>query len=217
MPEKETENKNSRRYSLVPILSDSHINAGEKIEVSLFISGFSKNNADLDPVSNKLFVSFSNKILAENDGSYWQNSVRFSQSESQVKIGAGEEFIDRMNIEEDTSGIGHALHPGFFGVRDGPPTPNGLPPILAESAHAGVPPLKLVLKTSEDADSGDYPIHFIFTYGNIEVQQDRQTINIHINSWVEKYKRLLQILGAIGTIAALFSLFVSAANILHFI
>lgn len=69
---------------------------------------------------------------------------------------------------------------------------------ISESGVDGDPPLRVDLNVSEDAPPGDYSIALILTYDNgFGLQQDRQELTVHVNSFYEDHRTGFQILAII--------------------
>jgi len=70
---------------------------------------------------------------------------------------------------------------------------------MGEMTHDDHPPIHYELNTLDDATPGDYKILFGLTYSNDEkVYQDKEEIEIHVNSWREEHQSMLELVGVFG-------------------
>ena len=75
---------------------------------------------------------------------------------------------------------------------------------MGEMTHDDHPPIHYELNTRDDATPGDYKILFGLTYSNDEkVYQDKEEIEIHVNSWREEHQSMLELVGVFGVLASI--------------
>ena len=194
-------------YTVIPSLDRNRIEAGEPLEIDLYLSGYG-------PVErSKLYIQQPD-LLDETDPGEWTVAVRDGRLDESLDSFdvEGMEFVEDYLSEQDSAAVipltgedalvsrplaqpanRASLVRSFF--LDDPDSVKSLqrleshrrdqvyPGIVAEATHDGHPPIQLRLNTRPDAHSGDYAIQIVFTYGNNqEVYQDVRSVDVHVKT-----------------------------------
>jgi len=70
--------------------------------------------------------------------------------------------------------------------------------------YDGSAPISLSLNLADDVPPGDYDIISVLTYGNEVITKQSQAVQkIHVNSWVERHRFSIVVIGLIATLLAL--------------
>lgn len=204
-------------YRIVPLLTRSSIKPGETIEIKMFISGSG-------PIErNKLHLTHGYTHLLDSDNpGYWVHSLAATEQkdgELEPKLVPPGHDLKRRKLD-DTGSYTH-LNPIHFhdteelekveaeGDIEGV---DGLPGIFAERAVVNEdgesePPLKIEYITRKDAKPGDYDINLVFTYeGSDKTFQDEKTVTVHVEGWVERNRRWLEGIAAVGALITVISI-----------
>ena len=96
------------------------------------------------------------------------------------------------------------MNEGYFLDKPGTYPKNAIPIIMSENVWDGHPPFKFVLNTSKGIKPGNFNITFVFTYcDKQDYYTDYRTIEIHINNWIERNQKIIQITASILAVMAL--------------
>lgn len=207
-------------YSIVPRVRTPSINAGDSIEIEIYLTGYGNNVKD-----NKFQTSYSSPIFAKDD----KGKVGFI--EFCIKVAKDANGIIRGVLSGDaewknpkTNKIEKAVHPhpldpvgttvtlneGYFmSVKEadrlsGRAVDEEDPRILGELTHDGRPPILLKFNTLPDARTGDHDIVLTLFYSvGSDLKMDQKIVKIHINNWIEKHQKKLQWIAIILGLSAL--------------
>lgn len=201
-------------YQVVPIARRSRIEPGEAAEIEIFISG----SGDIE--SAKLHVLHTQDELIDlNSPGTMEYSVDYQEDrKGEPKLMMGDDALTEFKIDNwgTMAFISDAI---FFTPEETGESEQiemnreevGFQPIVGEAPHQGNPPLLLSLNTKPNARPGNYEIPFILTYGDEKnPQQSVATVDIHVQNWVERNRKTLEILATIGTMAIVLSSIVTA-------
>lgn len=196
-------------YTVIPSLDRNRIEAGESVEVDLYISGYG-------PIErSKLYIQQPN-LLDETDPGEWTVAVRDGRLEGSLEAFEGaveglefvEDYVARQAVDDviPLTGEGSlvsrplaqpanrtSLVRAFFlddpaslrslQALDDHRADHSFPGIVAEATHDGHAPVHLRLNTRPDARAGDYAVQIVFTYGDDEaVYQDVRAVEVHVKT-----------------------------------
>lgn len=190
-------------YKIVVRNRQSNINPGETIHLEIYFTGWGA------VTHNKLQISYSNPDLVSN---IHPGEVR--DHVEVVSIYNGALYPQMRKTDDVASGLGPVgrlsnLSPAHFmkhpDVGDiGPGYPVVVGEVGFEESNS---PLEMDLNTDSDCTPGDYSITLTLTYGTQNsINQDQKEISIHVNSFSEKYRKELEIIVALGGVAAVVSI-----------
>lgn len=197
-------------YSLTPIIRRSRIDPGDVVEIELYIVG----HGSVDTGKLQVFHLQNDLIDPDAPGEFvrWVDS-KSSISGNQILI-RGEDAREEFSIDNWNTVI--LLQDWFFenipndSENDSEPQAD-LGIKLSEGIHENHPPLLLRLRVSLDAKPGNYELPMVFTYiSEDDVKQDSETISIHVNSWVDRYRTELEIIGVVGVVATILTVLIMA-------
>jgi hypothetical protein len=171
-------------YNLVLRNKKPILNAGQTVEVEIYISGYGT------PQKNKLHIQWSSGriINTKRPGvlEVWLTG------RTHIKTG----LIVPIRLEKpqetplDATGVTIRLAPHNFLVplQESQLEDFALGRVATEVMWDDKPPFLLKLNTSTNVPSGDYQITFTFTYGNAYyLLQDSKVVQFHIRNWVESH------------------------------
>jgi len=187
-------------YVLIPKLITPIIDAGEVIEVEIYLSGYGQVAA------NKLRITISSKQLVnpEVPGTI-ESSIGIETDKatgkhypitgkSYMQSGKGSHRLDEIGV---TIGVIEA----YFHDTSGEHTPGLLNQIFAERMYDDVAPFVLKINTKKKVPKGDYTIDMAFTYSDgQEMATDQKAVTVHVTDFVEKHSMLISLAAIIGTI-----------------
>lgn len=203
----------SASYQVIPIVRRSKIEPGETVEIEIFITG----SGDVE--SAKLQALHTQEdLIDEDEPGEMVYSVDFKRGDDGCpELVMGEDALKSRDI--DNWGTMAFVTEAIFYTPSETDSSDSVDmngddfefqPIVGEAAHGGNPPLLLRLKTKGDARPGDYQIPFILTYGEEDAPlQSKATVDIHVQSWVERHRKVLEILAIAGTMAIVITSIVS--------
>ncbi|TKX86140.1 hypothetical protein EXE43_09930 [Halorubrum sp. SS5] len=190
-------------YELISVAQSSHINPGDTAQIEVYITGYG------DIERNKLHIIHSvPDFLSDSDPGkiYLPIAGLYDDSDEMSGVASGP-FVGKKELG-DTGTMIH-LHPSYFVEPARRRKSDELPDVLAEGSHEGLAPVQVQINSSKTTPPGDYDFTFTLSYEDDkgEVRQTQQTTSIHVNSWVERNRKTLRV---IGLIVALVSVAVSA-------
>ena len=194
-------------FHIIPKLFTPSINPGQMIEMGFFISGSSNEEEN---IVGKLFMNYSLEYLInpddpgkftdsmsfekKKDGKYYANTDPENKKEydlnSYGSISVELSVFAFMNLEDQKKeGIFvHTYGESVWGLNR--------------------PPLECKINTKSDTPSGNYDLDFVLTYSNgSEIKTNSAKLTIHVNSWIEKHSKTLQIVGVIAGVAGIVGTF----------
>lgn len=205
----------SGSYEVVPIARRSRIEPGETAEIEIFIAGSGEvESAKLQALHTQ------EDLISEEEPGKMVYSVDFKEGDNgSPELVMGEDAL--RGIEIDKWGTMAFITEAMFYTPSETDSSQTIQideqdfqfqPIVGEAAHEGNPPLLLKLNTKNGARPGDYRIPFILTYGHQgSPKQSTATVEIHVQSWVERHRKVLEILAIVGTMAIVLTSIISAA------
>lgn len=197
-------------YSIIPRVRTPSINAGEPIEIEIFLTGYGGNVKD-----NKFQFSYSSPKLLATDDKGKVGFIEFCIKVQEDKNGKIVGLISG-NVEvkdPKTNKIEKALHrhlcdpvgttvtlnAGYFmSVKEakrlsGKEVDETDSRILGEITHDEHPPALLKVNTLPDATSGDHDIILTLFYSDgSTLKMDQKIVTIHVKNWIEKHQKILQ-------------------------
>jgi len=203
----------SATYEIIPIVRRSRIEPGETAEIEIFIAG----SGDVESAKLQALHTQEDLIDEEEPGEMVY-SVDFAEGDDGCpELVMGEDALREKDIDKWGT-MAFVTEAIFYTPSEAdssePVQMNDhdleFQPIVGEAAHEGNPPLLLRLRTKDSAHPGDYKIPFILTYGEQETPlQSTATVEIHVKSWVERHRKVLEILAIAGTMAIVITSIIS--------
>ncbi|NHN46395.1 hypothetical protein G9464_02105 [Halostella sp. JP-L12] len=196
-------------YTLIPVPKKSNVDPGDPYEIDIYIVGHGHFS------NSKLQVHYPfPDLITENE-----EKGELGHSIQTIEASAYHTLQSR-NTPPENHDIGAWGATAIFEPEMISPlrtTDYSYPQLSSEVTFAGCPFLQLKLYTSEDADAGDYPIHYTFTYGDNEnVLQDHKKTMLHINNARERREPWVSRAGIIIVLVATLSLLIQAWNTIGF-
>lgn len=207
----------SGNYEVVPITRRSRIEPGETAEIEIFIAG----SGDVE--SAKLQALHTQEdLIDEKEPGKMVYSVDFQDGDDgSPELVLGEDAL--RGIEIDKWGTMAFVTEAMFYTPSETDSSEAVrmnnqdfqfQPVIGEAAHEGNPPLLLQLNTKASARPGGYDIPFILTYGHQGApKQSTATVEIHVQSWVERHRKTLEILAIVGTMLIVITSVISAVAV----
>jgi len=184
------------------------ISPRDTIEIDLYWSG-----AGI-PDENRLYLNYNPTIINQNNPGSVRAYVRMAEDHTtgEVQPVSGEVHKQSKNIDIPGTVVG--LVETVFHPDPRIDTDDFARPRVSEGFHDEHAPVEIRLNTS-DCPPGDYIISIIFTYRSDDLtKQNRQDVNIHVENWTERNRRLLEIIGIIGVVATLGILLSAALTVI---
>jgi len=181
------------RYEIVPRVLTPEINPGDAAGVEIYVTGTGAIQ------KSKLVIIFPSAITSSDNPGELMFSVATKTDNATGKHSAivGKDFqqvtkCDRYGIHLGLS-LAYFLDAPNKAVNDWT-----LPMKVGETTPANQAPIKLTLNTQEDAPAGDYDIQFVLTYlVDDEIETSKEAVSIHVNSWTERHKTTIVVVGII--------------------
>lgn len=198
-------------YALDLICLTPNIAPGDSIEIEIFIVG--KGSL----THNKMIILYPESLIDENNPGFIESCIGVDKDPGGNIVGpiTGKPFFEKMEKngketkhEVGALGVYYLMNEGnFLENIESPSDPgNAIPRLVAEMRHDGLPPIYLKLNSSKKSPSGDYEINFNFTYiDDNKIYLNKETVKIHVKSWIEIRQGLLQKIAISLGLVALFS------------
>ncbi|WP_254525667.1 hypothetical protein [Natrinema caseinilyticum] len=173
-------------YNIVPTRNQLAVNPGDVIEIGVYLSGHgSVEHNNLQFYSSPRLLNEDHPIQVRLNRQPDAATEDSGQAESQ----SGD---DTQKYEFGTPGGSIVLPPSSFQPAEGV---NERYPLI-QRASDQVPSITLELHVDDAASPGDYLLQLDFTYGSKGANfQSSQSVDIHVNSLVERYEQQLWLLG----------------------
>lgn len=199
-------------YSLVPIQETSTIDPGDPIKISLYITGTGTIT------QNQLFVGHEHPDLVGANKGRLETCLVVDDG---VVTGDNAEDHGAPIVKDLSEAGGHVslqtelfeqMAPGEFDSNTD--VPHFSVPYTG-TRHNGIPPLRYVLETDEDATPGEYdlPIVFLYELDGDEQFRERETVSVHVNTTRERIEPVPTAAVVIGGITSVLSLVYAAAGL----
>jgi len=180
-------------YSIIPRLRTPAVDPGEQIEIEVYLVGYGT------PEQNKLHVAYSSPyVISEENSGELVSSIKVSKDETtgEVQPVSGKGYLDHYKC--DKIGVTVVLNEGYFLLVPESSSQGGFPRVMSELSWDGYPPILVRLNTAKKARAGDHDIYLSLTYGDEQqVLQDQKRVTFHINSWWDRWKVPVTIIGII--------------------
>lgn len=184
------------QYTIVPILRTSHVNRGEKVIITFFISGVGevKNNklwigtdypyllCDEDPgVAKPGYVIEDGQLIPLSDSSDpTSHDLDLPPEDVGIFIKLPDQFFKTIDVDNGGN---------LVGVLEFSEQNEYSRQKLGEITYGGEKPIKLELNIAKDAPPGNYNIPVVFTYsGKNTTEHDSFDVQFHVNTKREEYE-----------------------------
>lgn len=214
-------------YSIIPRVRTPSINAGEPIEIEVFLTGYGNSVKD-----HKFQVSYSSPIFAKDHKGrvgFIEYCIKVAKEANGRITGilSGDAEWENPETHEIVKAVHHdtldpvgttlTLNEGYFMSIKEAKRVSGMevdekdPRMLGEMTHDGRPPILLKFNTLPNATKGDHDIFLTLFYTvSSDLKMDQKIVTIHINSWIEKHQKTLQRIAVILGLSALVAAIVQA-------
>ena len=214
-------------YSIIPRVRTPSINAGDPIEIWVFLTGYGNNVKD-----NKFQISYASPIFAQDDTGkvgFIEFCIKVAKDVSGRITGvlSGDKEFRNPKTNEivkavhrhllDPVGTTVTINEGYFmsineaNRLSGREVDETNRVYLGDMTHDGHPPMLLRFSTLPNAPAGDHEIFLTLFYSvNSDLKMDQKMVKIHVNSWIEKHARKLQWIAVVLGLSALVAATVQA-------
>lgn len=206
-----SKNDESPIYEVIPVLKTTSISPGDDIELKIYLTGKGI------PKKSKLCINYAGIPVDTSDDGRIEYSIHLGVADDSSLVGvAGEDFINKVSFPDHYIGaFVTGLNPLYFS--DDPKGQDELEeyhyqPTMAEIEHGGVPPISVIIPTSESVNPGTYDITSSLVYEGNDAEPSISTnvVEVEIQDWVDRNRRKLRkwgiLLATITVVLAIVSL-----------
>ena len=180
-------------YSIIPRLRTPAVNPGKQIEIEVYLGGYGT------PKRNKLHVAYSSPyVISEENSGELVSSIKVSKDKmtGELQPVSGKGYLAHSKC--DKIGVTVVLNEGNFLPVAESSSQGDFPQVMSELSWDGYPPILIRLNTAKKARAGDYDIYLSLAYGDEQqVLQDQKRVTFHVNSWWDRWKVPVTIVGII--------------------
>ena len=178
-------------YSIIPRLRTPAVDPGEQIEIEVYLVGYGT------PKQNKLYVGYSSPyVISEENSGEFVFPIKVSKIGEVMQPVGGKDHLDYYKC--DKIGTTVVLNEGYFLPVPESSSQGDFLRVMSELSHDGYPPILIRLNTAKKARAGDHDIYLTLTYGDQQqVLQDQKRVTFHVNSWWDRWKVPVTIVGII--------------------
>ncbi|WP_157969474.1 hypothetical protein [Haloplanus rubicundus] len=194
-------------YTIIPVPKKSNVDPGGTIEIDLYVNGY----GGVSQSKLQINYPYPDLITKEERKGELNYSIWLAEDSEPPAIYSTQTPQEEHRVGE--WGATAIIEPELFSpFRD---KDCAYPLLTSEVTFAECPFLQIKLFTSEDVDSGNYPIHYTFTYGDQDdVSQDHKETVVHINNARERREPWVTRGAIVIVLIALASLLIQAWNTL---